>query len=67
MIDKVRAWEQQVGRTFFASTVPGKEINWVDEVVAWSRTERGGKALSLPFVELDARAGTCSSKYGLCE
>lgn len=46
---------------------PTRPINWVDEVVAWARTERGGKQISLPFVEADAAAGTCSSKYGLCE
>ncbi len=44
MIDKVREWEGRVGRTFFAPCVPGLEINWVDEVVAWSKTERGGAA-----------------------
>ncbi len=67
MIAKVRAWEQAVGRTFFAPIVPGKEINWVDEVVAWSKTERGGQQYSLPFVEADAEAHACVSPYGLCE
>ncbi len=65
MIDKVRRWEQSVGRTFFAPMVPGKDINWIDEVVAWSKTERGGQQYSLPFIE--AEAHTCVSKYGLCE
>lgn len=65
-------------RTFFPPIVTGKKgkntgnsnpesINWVDEVVAWARTERGGKKLALPFVEADADAGACVSKYGLCE
>src|SRR5579885_1471849 len=67
MIDKVRRWEQSVGRTFFAPVVPGKDINWIDEVVTWSRTERGGRQFSLPFVEAQAESGTCISKYGLCE
>lgn len=67
MIDKVREWEKYVGRTFFAPCVPGMEINWVDEVVAWSRTARGGKQPLFAFVENDAAAGACSSKYGLCE
>jgi 3'-phosphoadenosine 5'-phosphosulfate sulfotransferase (PAPS reductase)/FAD synthetase len=67
MIDKVREWESQVGRTFFAPCVPGKEINWVDEVVAWSKTARGGNQVLLPMVEAEAEAGSCSSKYGLCE
>ncbi len=67
MIDKVRQWEKEVGRTFFPPTVPGKVINWVDEVVAWAKTSHGGKRTLLPFVEADAEAGVCSSKYGLCE
>jgi 3'-phosphoadenosine 5'-phosphosulfate sulfotransferase (PAPS reductase)/FAD synthetase len=76
MIDKVRAWEASVGRTFFPPTVTGKKgkskedptlINWIDEVVEWAKTTRGGKQYALPLVEADADAGTCSSKYGLCE
>jgi hypothetical protein len=76
MIDKVRAWEKSVGRTFFRPMLPGKDeyapddprrLNWVDEVVEWSRTTRGGRVFALPFVEADAEAGTCVSKYGLCE
>ena len=67
MIDKVRAWEQSVGRTFFAPIVPGMRINWVDDVIAWSKTMHGGKKLALPFFEAEARSGACVSKYGLCE
>lgn len=67
MIDKVREWEKSVGKTFFAPLVPGMKINWVDDVVEWSKTARGGKMYSLPFVEADASAGVCVSKYGLCE
>jgi 3'-phosphoadenosine 5'-phosphosulfate sulfotransferase (PAPS reductase)/FAD synthetase len=67
MIDKVREWEQKVGWTFFAPCVPGKEINWVDEVVAWAKTSRGGKQFFLPMIEVEVQAGTCSSKYRLCE
>jgi hypothetical protein len=109
MIDKVRAWEKQVGRTFFAPMIPqpeyrrklaawqaewlvrgdpeaadedgdvpmvvrdgappppDKPINWVDEVVEWAKTARGGKQYTLPIVEAEAAAGACSSKYGLCE
>lgn len=65
MIDKVRAWENRVGRTFFAPCVPGLTINWIDEVVAWSKTTHGGKQLALPLVEADK--DSCVSKYGLCE
>jgi 3'-phosphoadenosine 5'-phosphosulfate sulfotransferase (PAPS reductase)/FAD synthetase len=67
MIDKVRSWEKSVGRTFFAPTVPGMEINWVDDVVAWSKTARGGKQPLMAFTEIEAASGACSSKYGLCE
>lgn len=67
MIDKIRRWEQRVGRTYFAPCVPGMTINWIDDVVKWAKTERGGKVLSLPFIEADAEANTCVSKYGLCE
>lgn len=67
MIDKVREWERRVGRTFFAPCVPGKEINWVDEVVEWSRTARGGKQVLLPMLQADVEDGRCISKYRLCE
>lgn len=48
---------------------PARPLNWVDDVVAWARTIRGGggRQLALPFIEAEAAAGTCSSKYGLCE
>lgn len=62
MIDKLRGWEERTGRTFFAPRIPGKYTNAVDEVVAWSRTERGGNQFKM-FEERQA----CESKYGLCE
>ena len=64
MIDKVREWEARVGRTFFAPMVPGKEINWIDEVVDWSKTMHGGKQYSLLVMQ---DRPTCESDYGLCE
>jgi 3'-phosphoadenosine 5'-phosphosulfate sulfotransferase (PAPS reductase)/FAD synthetase len=64
MIDKVRAWEQQVGRTFFAPCLPGMAINWIDDVVAWAKTDRGGRQNNL-FRILPPPA--CESRYGLCE
>ena len=67
MIDKVRGWEAKTGRTFFAPCVPGMRINFVDDVVTWSRTSRGGRQQLLRFVESEADLGTCASKYGLCE
>lgn len=106
MIDKIREWEQRVGRTFFAPCVPpgrayrhamktwvaewterttgpdGKAkrsvkkgappkpqapINFIDDVVRWSKTSRGGKQFNLPMVEAEAALRVCSSRYGLCE
>lgn len=64
MIDKVRAWEKRVGKTFFAPVVPGMELNWIDDVVRWSKTVRGGKQFSLLVIP-DRPA--CESAYGLCE
>lgn len=64
MIDKVRQYEKEVGRTFFPPMVPGKEINWVDEVVEWSKTVYGGKQYSL---EILYERSSCESDYGLCE
>jgi 3'-phosphoadenosine 5'-phosphosulfate sulfotransferase (PAPS reductase)/FAD synthetase len=64
MIDKVRRWEQQVGRTFFPPMVPGMQINFVDDVVQWAHTVHGGKQMGLHvLVERPA----CESRYGLCE
>jgi len=67
MIGKIREWEKFVGRTFFAPCVPGLKINWVDEVVEWSRTAHGGKQKLLMFEEVDAANHACVSRYGLCE
>jgi 3'-phosphoadenosine 5'-phosphosulfate sulfotransferase (PAPS reductase)/FAD synthetase len=64
MIDKVRTWETQVGRTFFAPCVPGMVLNWIDDVVAWAKTDRGGRQNNL-FRILPPPA--CESRYGLCE
>jgi 3'-phosphoadenosine 5'-phosphosulfate sulfotransferase (PAPS reductase)/FAD synthetase len=67
MIEKVRRWEKEVGRTFFPPMVPGMRINWIDDVVEWSRTTRGGKQYGLSLFEADVESGMCMSKYGLCE
>jgi hypothetical protein len=64
MIDKVRAWERHVGRTFFAPCVPGMAINWIDDVVAWAKTDYGGRQNNM-FRILPPPA--CESRYGLCE
>ncbi len=57
MIDKVRQWEKEVGRTFFAPIVPGKVINWIDEVVAWSKTARGGSHYAFAVRGSGSRSG----------
>lgn len=64
MIDKIRRWEQEVKRTFFAPCVPGMVINWIDDVVTWARTSHGGKQSSLLRM-IDPPA--CESAFGLCE
>lgn len=68
MIDKVRAWEKQVGKTFFpARMVPGIAggLNWIDDVVEWAKTSRGGRQQNI-FRVLNEPA-SCESKFGLCE
>jgi 3'-phosphoadenosine 5'-phosphosulfate sulfotransferase (PAPS reductase)/FAD synthetase len=74
-IDKLRAWEKRTGFTFFAPCVPGIRPrvdargkitvhNYIDEVVEWSRTDRGGRQFNI-FNNLERPA--CESKFGLCE
>jgi len=67
MIDKVREWERKTGKTFFSPVLPpeqGRKYNWIDEVVEWSRTDRGGRQFNI-FNNLERPA--CESKFGLCE
>jgi len=74
VIDKVRAWEKKVGRTFFVPLIPNitpreingklQKFNWIDEVVEWSRTDRGGRQFNI-LKGLERPA--CESKFGLCE
>jgi hypothetical protein len=63
MIDKVRGWERESGRTFFAPMVPGKAINFIDEVVEWANCERGGTQYSLDVL---MPSPVCESKFNLC-
>lgn len=68
MIDKIRAWEQQAQRTFFAPIVPNTpkgQYNTVDDVVTWAHTSRGGRQLDMLRTHQDRPA--CESSYGLCE
>jgi 3'-phosphoadenosine 5'-phosphosulfate sulfotransferase (PAPS reductase)/FAD synthetase len=64
MIDKVREWEKRVGKTFFSPRVPGLPMNWIDDVVEWSKTARGGRVLD---ESRTAERPACESKYGLCD
>jgi len=67
MIEKLREWERREKRTFFAPCVPGMEINFVDDVVRWSKTARGGRQAALPYFQNEIEQGGCMSKWGLCE
>jgi hypothetical protein len=65
IIERVRGYERESGRTFFSPMVPGKEINWIDEVVAWANeVPRSKGQLAL---EVLLPAPVCESKFGLCE
>lgn len=64
-IEIVRQYEKSVGRTFYAPMVPGMEINWIDDVVEWAKTSRGGRQQNI-FRVLNEPAA-CESKFGLCE
>lgn len=46
---------------------PKRPLNWIDDVVAWSRTSRGGNQFELPMLDGEIQPTVCSSKYGLCE
>jgi 3'-phosphoadenosine 5'-phosphosulfate sulfotransferase (PAPS reductase)/FAD synthetase len=75
MIDKIRGWEERTHNTFFSPCVPGIQPrldgrgkisvhNWIDEVVEWAKTDRGGKQFNI-FQGRDTP--NCESKFGLCE
>lgn len=64
MIEKVRGWEERIGKTFFPPCVPGLEINWIDDVVRWAKTRHGGKQFDLLVLD---ETPACESAYGLCE
>lgn len=75
MIDKIRGWERRTGYTWFAPCVPGIKPrldnrgkmtihNWIDEVVEWSRTDRGGKQFNILN---GLERPNCESRFGLCE
>ncbi len=69
MINKIRAWEDRLGMTFFRPIDRNKDRNdgkrdGIDAQVVWARTSHGGKKILLPMMH---QAEGCESKYGLCE
>jgi 3'-phosphoadenosine 5'-phosphosulfate sulfotransferase (PAPS reductase)/FAD synthetase len=64
MIDKVRAWEQRTELPFFRKPFDDGSYRWVDDMVEWAKTSRGGKQFSLLVLQEPA---ACDSDYGLCE
>ena len=61
-IEKVREWESSTGLTFYRMRNKQGDLMWVDEVVDWACTERGGTQLSILY-----EPPVCESNYGLCE
>jgi len=66
MIDKVRSWEERVGRTFFPPLIKKGVPNWIDEAVAWSRTDHGGVQFNI-LKAAGLERPSCESRFGLCE
>jgi len=64
-IEKIRRYESNTGRTYFAPCVPGLSMNNIDQVVEWARTSRGGRQIDL--IKVTEVRPNCESKYGLCE
>lgn len=64
-IEKVRRYERNTGRTFFAPMVPGFAMNDIDQVIEWATTGRGGRQQD--FIRIFEERPSCESKYGLCE
>ncbi|MDE2099410.1 MAG: phosphoadenosine phosphosulfate reductase family protein [Patescibacteria group bacterium] len=75
MIEKIRGWEDRTRQTFFSPCVPGirprldsrgkmSVHNWIDEVVEWAKTDRGGRQFNILH---DLEVPSCESKFGLCE
>jgi 3'-phosphoadenosine 5'-phosphosulfate sulfotransferase (PAPS reductase)/FAD synthetase len=64
MIDKVRAWEQRTGLSFFRKPFEDGRYRFVDDMVDWAKTTHGGKQFSLLVLQEPA---ACDSDYGLCE
>ena len=64
-IEKIRRYETNTGRTYFAPFVPGLYINTMDQVLEWAKTSRGGRQYDI--IKVHAERPSCESKFGLCE
>lgn len=64
-IEKIKRYETNTGRTYFAPMVPGMAINNIDQVVEWATTGRGGRQQD--FIKITEIRPSCESKFGLCE
>ncbi|MFA6121907.1 MAG: phosphoadenosine phosphosulfate reductase family protein [Sideroxydans sp.] len=64
-IEKIRAYERNTGRTYFAPMVPGMVINTMDDVLEWCTTAHGGRQQD--FIKIVEERPSCESKFGLCE
>lgn len=65
MIEKIRRYKRESGRTFFAPMVPGMATNNIEQVLEWATTGRGGRQQD--FIRIMEQRPACESKYGLCE
>lgn len=64
-IDKIRRYEQNTGRTYFAPMVPGMITNTIDQVLEWATTGYGGRQQDM--LKQMPELPSCESKFGLCE
>lgn len=65
--DKLRAWENRVGRSWFPpGIVPGIHIPTIDNVREWCKTDRGGRQWNM-FTEDAKDIPSCMSTWGICE
>jgi 3'-phosphoadenosine 5'-phosphosulfate sulfotransferase (PAPS reductase)/FAD synthetase len=62
MIDKVRVWEKKTGLSFFRKPFEDGRYRFVDDMVDWAETARGGHQLAILW-----EPAACDSEYGLCE
>jgi 7-cyano-7-deazaguanine synthase in queuosine biosynthesis len=58
------AFVEEYSRTIHSMVRLQPIINWIDEVVEWAKTDRGGYQFNI-LRGLDVPS--CESKYGLCE